>query len=101
MPSAKQCGIVAMNFLVILGVMAAAVISPADRFVAVVVSPWAGPERTIEVVAKAGGALVAPARVGWIVIAHSPHLNFPARLRQAGAWLVLDHKAISACLPGR
>ena len=91
--------IVAANVAVILGVLAAAASVPTSPFVAVVVAPWSVPERVAAVVAAADGALVAPARVGWIVIAHSPRSDFIFRLRQSGAWFVLNHKTLSGCFP--
>jgi hypothetical protein len=91
--------IVAANVVVIVGVLAAAASVPTSSFVAVVVAPWSAPERVAAVVAAAGGALVAPARVGWIVIAYSPRTDFIFQLRQSGAWFVLNHKSLSGCFP--
>lgn len=93
--------LVAANAAVILGVLAAAASAPTSPFVAVVVAPWSAPERVAAVVAAAGGALVAPARFGWIVIAHSADGDFIPRLRQAGAWFVLDHRSLAGCFPDR
>ena len=91
--------IVAANVAVILSVFAAAAIVPTSPFVAVIVSPWSAAERVAQVVATADGSLFAPSRVGWIVIAYSPRSDFIARLRQAGAWFVLNHKTLSGCFP--
>jgi hypothetical protein len=93
-----KIGVVAANIVVALGVMTAAAVAPTSPFVAVVVAPWSGPEKAVTVVAAAQGALVAPARFGWIVIAYSRQAGFISRLRKAGAWFVLDHKALSGCL---
>lgn len=94
-----KVGIVATNMAVIFGVLAAAASAPTSPFVAVVVAPWDSPETVAAVVAAADGALVAPARVGWIVIAHSPRSDFSFRLRRSGAWFVLNHKTLSGCFP--
>ena len=95
----RKFGIVVANVVVIVGVLAAAASVPTSSFVAVVVAPWSAAETVAEVVAAADGALVAPARVAWIVIAHSPRGDFISRLRQAGAWFVLNHKTLSGCFP--
>jgi hypothetical protein len=92
-----RLGVVAANILVILGVLAASATATTGPFVAVIVAPWSAPEKAARVVAAADGSLVAPARFGWIVIAHSPRSDFISRLRQAGAWFVLDHKTRSGC----
>jgi hypothetical protein len=92
-------GVVSANATVILGVLAAAASVPTSPFVAVVVAPWSAPERVAAVVAAADGALVAPARVSWIVIAHSPRGDFIPQLRRAGAWFVLNHKTLAGCFP--
>jgi hypothetical protein len=96
-----QVGVVAANIAVILVVLSAAAAVPTSPFVAVVVAPWSASETVVRVVAAAQGSLVAPGRFGWIVIAHSQDREFASRLRQAGAWFVLDHKALSACLQRR
>src|SRR5258705_8361691 len=83
-----KLGVVAANFVVILGVLASATAAPTGPFVAVIVAPWSTPETAATVVAAADGSLVAPARFGWIVIAHSPRSDFISRLRRAGAWFV-------------
>lgn len=100
MPSirGKFC-VIAANMVVIVGVLAAAACVPTGPFVAVVVAPWSAADQAASVVAAAGGTLVAPARVGWIIIAHSPRSDFTSRLRRAGAWFVLDHKTLSGCFP--
>jgi hypothetical protein len=92
-----QVGLVVANIAVILGVLGAAVAAPTSPFVAVVVAPWSDAETAVKVVAAAQGSLIAPGRFGWIVIAHSPDGAFASRLRQAGAWFVLDHKTLSGC----
>ena len=94
-----NCSVAVANIAVIFGVFAAAATVPTSPFVAVIVSPWSAADRVAQVVAAADGSLVAPSRFGWIVIAHSPRKDFIARLGQAGAWLVLNHKTLSGCFP--
>ncbi len=52
-----------------------------------------------EIVARADGALLRGTLVPWIVLARSDATDFPTRLRQAGAWLVLDASALGGCTP--
>jgi hypothetical protein len=96
----RNFSIVAANALAGFGAMIAVSLSVNSPFVAVIAAPWSVPEQMAAIVASADGALVAPARFGWIVIAHSPRADFVSRLKQAGAWLVLDHRNISGCFPG-
>jgi len=46
-------------------------------------------------VARAGGAEVAPVSAPFAILATSGDADFAARLRRAGAWLVLDGRAIA------
>jgi hypothetical protein len=89
--------IVAANAVIIAATLLATLSVPAGTFVAVVVPPWRGAEAAISTVAVAGGTLVASAGVDWIVIAHAQDRAFASRLRQAGAWLVLNHAVLSGC----
>lgn len=69
--------------------------------VLVVGAPGAGPAAVAEIVARADGALLRPTVLPWIVLARSDAGDFDARLRQAGAWLVLDGTALAGCAGGR
>ncbi|MGI6245323.1 MAG: hypothetical protein ACOYJQ_06110 [Pseudochelatococcus sp.] len=66
--------------------------------VAVVVWPWAGPARAVEVVAAAGGTLVAGARWPFILIARSPDSAFIDRLYASGAAVVFNPGILAGCL---
>jgi hypothetical protein len=90
--------IVAANAAVIGAVLLATVAVPAGPFVAVVMPPWSDGSAALSAVARADGTLVAPAGRPWIVIAHGQHSGFPARLRRAGAWLVINHALLSGCM---
>jgi hypothetical protein len=90
--------IVAANAAVIGAVLLATVAVPAGPFVAVVMPPWSDGQAALSAVARADGALVAPGGRPWIVIAHGRDSGFPSRLRQAGAWLVLNHALLSGCM---
>jgi hypothetical protein len=69
---------------------------PADP-VTVLVPPWAAAGEAARVVAAADGALVATARAGRIAIARSADEDFVSRLYRAGALVVIDARAVSAC----
>lgn len=92
--------IIAGNIAVMFAFLLASAVIPTGPFVAVVVSPWSQREEALSVVANAGGTLVAPARVNWIVIAHSAEEGFVSRLRQSGALIVLNHTVMSGCFRG-
>jgi len=92
--------IITANICVITFVLLATLIVPTSSFVAVVMPPGTRPEATVAAVAKAGGSLIAPARVSWIVIAHSGQDDFVSRVRGAGAWFVLNHRILSGCFSG-
>jgi hypothetical protein len=68
--------------------------------VLVVGAPGAGPASVAGIVAQAEGALLRSTALPWIVLARSDAGDFGARLRRAGAWLVLDGAALAGC-PGR
>ncbi len=65
----------------------------------VVGAPGAGPAALADIVARADGALLRSTTLPWIVLARSEAGDFGGRLRQAGAWLVLDGAVLAGC-PG-
>lgn len=69
------------------------------RPVFVVTSPFSAVAHTVDLVARADGSILGGTAIPWIAVAVSDQTDFPARLHQAGAWLVLDATAISGCLP--
>jgi hypothetical protein len=62
--------------------------------VAVFAAPWS---KAAEIVAQAGGQLVAAGRSPWIIMAVSADEGFVRRLYQAGAILVTDPKFAVGC----
>lgn len=91
--------LIVVNLTVMGLVLIAIAVVPSGPFIAVVMPPGTSAEATAAAIARAGGTLVAPARVGWIVIARSESGDFAARLRMAGAWLLLNPKVVSICGP--
>jgi hypothetical protein len=75
-------------------------LAPRDpgRGVAVVFAPWTPPEATFARTVEAGGRFVRFGGTSFIAVAMPNDLDYPARAFAAGAWLVLDPKALAACL---
>ncbi len=68
--------------------------------VAAVFPPWLSSAAAFAGVAKAGGDVVRAGVLPTILVAHGDDPGFPARLHEAGAWLVLDPFALGGCLTG-
>lgn len=85
-----------LNALVIAAALFITVAAPAGKGpVAVFAAPWAA--NAAEIVAQAGGRLVAAGRSPRIIIAISTDEGFVRRLYQAGAILVTDPKNAIGC----
>jgi hypothetical protein len=71
---------------------------PADgRFVAAVFPPWWDVARSTDAVIAADGAILGLGGLSSIIVARSDRADFPARLRAAGALLLLDPSQLSFC----
>jgi hypothetical protein len=72
---------------------------PAERAgtVAAVFPPSAAPERILRAVALADGAIVREGRGRNVIVVRSEAPGLAGRLRQAGAWLVLDPGGLAGC----
>lgn len=70
----------------------------AGRPVLVIAAPWSTPAETAAVVAGAGGALLRGTPLPWMAVAMSDDAGFAARLRRAGAWIILDASRMPGCL---
>ena len=75
-------------------------LAPRDpaRGVAVVFAPWTPQEATLTRTVEAGGRFVRFGGASFIAVAMPDDANYSARAFAAGAWLVLDPKALAACL---
>lgn len=71
--------------------------NPADG-VAVVFSPWLGAKEAFERATSSGDRFVRYGNYPFIVVVMPGDANYLARLRAEGALLVLDPKALAACL---
>ena len=65
---------------------------------AAVFAPGTGKPEILRAVAEAKGAIVRGG--GWdsVLVVHSQESGFARRLRQAGAWLVVDPQSAAGCL---
>jgi hypothetical protein len=80
--------------------LAIVVARPSGPFVLIVTAPAAEASGSMAVIDRAEGAFVWAGRVPWISVAYSPAPDFPERLRQAGALLVINHGLAYGCLQG-
>ena len=91
---------IALNFFIYLGLILAVWAMPTGRFVLVLTNPGAAPGHALSLIAKAGGAFVSEGRFPWMTVGYSEDVEFAARLREAGAVLVLNHQLAFGCLGG-
>jgi hypothetical protein len=75
--------------------------SGAGAPVAAVFPPWWNSERVFAAAASTGGAIVREGAWENILVLNSASADLPRRLRAAGAWLLLNPKALDACLKER
>ena len=66
--------------------------------VAVVFAPWTSAATTLARTTEAGGRFVRFGGAPFVAVAMPDDAGYPARAFAAGAWLVLDPKAVAACL---
>lgn len=73
--------------------------SPVDERngVAVVFAPWVGEAQAMSLVAESGGALVRTGAFSFITVAIPKAPDFAARVRSAGAWILLDPQFLEGC----
>jgi len=71
--------------------------SDARSGVAVVFAPWVDEAQAMSRVAESGGALVRPGAFSFITVAIPKAPDFAARVRSAGAWILLDPQFLDGC----
>ncbi len=59
---------------------------------------WWDANRSFLATAQAGGMIVRPGAISSLLVTQSAEPGFRRKLYAAGAWLLLDPKAIAACL---
>jgi hypothetical protein len=69
-----------------------------ERGVAVVFAPWTKPDAAITRTVGLGARFVRFGGLSFIAVAIPDDREYPARALAEGAWLVVDPKAIAACL---
>jgi hypothetical protein len=70
----------------------------ASGTLAVVFPPGSGRAAVLAAVVQADGLVVRGGGWGSVLVAHSDEAGFARRLRQAGAWLVVDPRSAAGCL---
>lgn len=71
--------------------------APRGPFVLVVAAPASSEQQTLSIITEAGGSFISDGGYTWLAIAHSDAPSFPARLKKAGAFLVLNANIFSIC----
>jgi hypothetical protein len=66
--------------------------------VAVIYAPWTAPEQTLARTVEAGARFVRFGGSDFVAVAIPDGPDYPARVRAAGAWLIVDPKILAACL---
>lgn len=92
--------VVAMHFALFLTLVVTVWAAPSGRFVLVLTDPAETTEQMFEVIGNAGGSFVEQGRFPWLAIAYSEAEDFPRRLMQSGAVLVLNHNLAVGCQRG-
>ncbi|RWX81081.1 hypothetical protein EPK99_01745 [Neorhizobium lilium] len=89
--------IVASGFLAMILLVTWMWSVPRGAFVVVVARPFTTIQSTWSLIADADGSFVSTGIAPWVAVAYSNAPSFPARLRSAGALLVLNADLISTC----
>jgi hypothetical protein len=86
--------------IVALGITARFALAPRapELGVAVIFAPWTPPEQTLARTVEAGARFVRFGGPGFVAVAVPNDRDYPARVRAAGAWLVVDPEVVAACL---
>ncbi len=71
---------------------------PGSDIVAVAFPPWWSAQRIFTAAASANAAIVGTTAISSILVVQPDRSDGLARLRQSGAWLAVDPRAIAACL---
>jgi len=71
---------------------------PGTEVVAVAFPPWWSTQQVFQAAAAAEAAIVRSTALTAILVVRPDDLDGLARLREAGAWLVMDPQAVAGCL---
>jgi len=87
--------------LLVAGWIALAILTlqvrPGATVVAVVFPPWWSTQQVFEAAASAQAAIVGATALPTLLVVRPDDHDGLARLHEAGAWLVMDAQAVSAC----
>ncbi|GAC1341082.1 MAG: hypothetical protein NVSMB20_17220 [Bradyrhizobium sp.] len=72
-------------------------VRPGAEVVAAAFPPWWSPQQIFEAAASADAAIVRTTALPGILVVRPNDREGLSRLRQAGAWLMIDPQAIAAC----
>lgn len=100
-PSSSRAWLNAIALLIasFVGVAALSLqVRPGREIVAVAFPPWWSAQQTMLATASADAALVRTTSLSSLLVVRPGDHDGLARLREAGAWLIIDPQAVSACL---
>ncbi|MGJ4998534.1 hypothetical protein ACQR0Z_29190 [Bradyrhizobium sp. HKCCYLS3077] len=100
-PSSSRAWLNAIALLIasFVGVAALSLqVRPGREIVAVAFPPWWSAQQTMLATASADAALVRTTNLSSLLVVRPGDHDGLARLRAAGAWLIIDPQAVSACL---
>lgn len=74
-------------------------LAPSDmtRGAAVIFAPWTNADRTLVRATADGASFVRYGGLPFIAVVAASDPDYPARMLDAGAWLVIDPKFLAAC----
>lgn len=90
-------GIVAGSAVILACFLAWIWAAPSGPFVLVIATPSASEANVMSIITDADGSFVSGGSRPWFAVAYSDTPYFPARLRKAGAVLVLNANLKSIC----
>jgi hypothetical protein len=76
-------------------------VRPGAEIVAVAFPPWWSSQQVFEAAASAGATIVRTTAISTLLVVKPGTYAGLNRLRQAGAWLMLDPQAVGACFNNR
>ena len=73
-------------------------VRPDTEVVAVVFPPWWSAQQALQAAASANAAFVRTTAIPAVLVVRPDERAGLARLREAGAWITIDPRAVAACL---
>jgi hypothetical protein len=91
----NAAGLLAASWIVVAALSLQ--VRPGAEVVAVAFPPWWNAQQAIVAAASAGAAIVRMTAVPSLLVVRPDGQDGMTRLRQAGAWLAMDSRAVAAC----